>query len=69
MFFCPQEKRLCSEAKLVPPVYLHMQQVMSHEIFKGNVTKKSDAYSLFKIDPTKVDRVYDMLVKKGIAQL
>ncbi|CAN7118654.1 unnamed protein product [Brassica rapa subsp. narinosa] len=63
------EKRLCSEVKLVPPVYLQMQQVMSHEIFKGNVTKKSDAYSLFKIDPTKVDRVYDMLVKKGIAQL
>ncbi|KFK26542.1 hypothetical protein AALP_AA8G262500 [Arabis alpina] len=63
------EKRLCSEAKLVPPVYLQMQQVMSHEIFKGNVTKKSDAYSLFKIDPIKVDRVYDMLVKKGIAQL
>ncbi|ESQ55805.1 hypothetical protein EUTSA_v10025039mg [Eutrema salsugineum] len=63
------EKRLCSEAKLVPPIYLQMQQVMSHEIFKGNVTKKSDAYSLFKIDPTKVDRVYDMLVKKGIAQL
>ncbi|KAL0890239.1 hypothetical protein Bca101_014222 [Brassica carinata] len=63
------EKRLCSEAKLVPPVYLQMQQVMSHEIFKGNVTKKSDAYSLFEIDPTKVDRVYDMLVKKGIAQL
>ncbi|XP_023635197.1 transcriptional adapter ADA2b isoform X2 [Capsella rubella] len=63
------EKRLCSEVKLVPPVYLQMQQVMSHEIFKGNVTKKSDAYSLFKIEPTKVDRVYDMLVKKGIAQL
>ncbi|KAL1194685.1 Transcriptional adapter ADA2b [Cardamine amara subsp. amara] len=63
------EKRLCIEAKLVPPVYLQMQQVMSHEIFKGNVTKKSDAYSLFRIDPTKVDRVYDMLVKKGIAQL
>ncbi|CAN8324768.1 unnamed protein product [Cochlearia groenlandica] len=63
------EKRLCMETKLVPPVYLQMQQVMSHEIFKGNVTKKSDAYNLFKIDPTKVDRVYDMLVKKGIAQL
>ncbi|KAJ0233013.1 Transcriptional adapter ADA2b [Hirschfeldia incana] len=63
------EKRLCSEVKLVPPVYLQMQQVMSHEIFKGNVTKKSDAYSLFEIDPIKVDRVYDMLVKKGIAQL
>ncbi|KAF8082606.1 hypothetical protein N665_0818s0022 [Sinapis alba] len=63
------EKRLCREAKLVPPVYLQMQQVMSHEIFKGNVTKKSDAYSLFEIDPIKVDRVYDMLVKKGISQL
>ncbi|XP_010540843.1 PREDICTED: transcriptional adapter ADA2b isoform X2 [Tarenaya hassleriana] len=62
------EKRLCCETKLVPPVYLHMLQIMSQEIFKGNVTKKSDAYSLFKIDSSKVDRVYDMLVKKGIAQ-
>ncbi|KAJ8770441.1 hypothetical protein K2173_017932 [Erythroxylum novogranatense] len=61
------EKRLCSEIKLSPPLYLKMQEVMTKEIFSGNVAKKSDAYPLFKIEPIKVDRVYDMLVKKGIA--
>ena len=44
-----------------------MVEVMTTQIFSGNITKKSDAYSLFQIEPTKVDRVYDMLVKKGIA--
>ncbi|KAL6207244.1 hypothetical protein ACLB2K_024488 [Fragaria x ananassa] len=62
------EKRLCSEMGLPPPVYLKMEEVMSIEIFSGNVTKRSDAHHLFKIEPSKIDRVYDMLVKKGIAQ-
>ncbi|PON90270.1 Transcriptional adaptor [Trema orientale] len=62
------EKRLCSETKLPPPVYLKMQEVMSVQIFSGNITKKSDAHHLFKIEPSRIDRVYDMLVKKGIAQ-
>lgn len=41
---------------------------MSIEIINGNLTKKSDAHHLFHLDPSKIDRVYDMLVKKGIAQ-
>jgi transcriptional adapter 2-alpha len=65
---CPQEKRLCCEIHLPPPVYLKMQEVMTKEIFSGNITKKSDAHPLFKIEASKVDGVYDMLVKKGIAQ-
>ncbi|KAL0657504.1 hypothetical protein Bca4012_078089 [Brassica carinata] len=31
-----------------------MLQVIYNEIFKGNMTKKLDAYNLLKIDPTKV---------------
>lgn len=62
------EKRLCVEIKILPPHYLNMLQIMSMEVMKGNVSKKSDAHSLFKVDPIKVDRVYDMLVKKGIVQ-
>lgn len=62
------EKRLCGEMKLPPPIYLKMIEIMSIQIFSGNMTKKSDAHNLFKIEPSKVDRVYDMLVKKGIAQ-
>ncbi|PPR99916.1 hypothetical protein GOBAR_AA20747 [Gossypium barbadense] len=61
------EKRLCSEIRLPTPLYLMMLQIISEEIFNGNVSKKADAHRLFKIEPSKIDRVYDMLVKKGIA--
>lgn len=62
------EKRLCCEIRLLPAHYLNMLQTMSVGVLNGKVTKKSDAYKLFKVDPNKVDRVYDMLVKKGIAE-
>ncbi|KAK7304854.1 hypothetical protein VNO77_42745 [Canavalia gladiata] len=62
------EKNLCKEIRMLPSHYLNMLQTMSLEISKGNVKKKSDAHTLFKVDPNKVDRVYDMLVKKGVVQ-
>ncbi|KAK7840234.1 transcriptional adapter ada2b [Quercus suber] len=62
------EKRLCSEIRLPPALYLSMQEIMSIEIINGNVSKKADAHRLFKLETSKIDRVYDMLVKKGIAQ-
>ncbi|ONI18135.1 hypothetical protein PRUPE_3G198800 [Prunus persica] len=62
------EQRLCSEMRILPSHYLNMLQIISTEIENGNVKKKSDAHSLFKVEPSKVDRVYDMLVKKGMAR-
>ncbi|KAK7245974.1 hypothetical protein RIF29_40830 [Crotalaria pallida] len=60
------EKRLCCELRLPPAIYLKMQERLSLEILSGNVSSKSDAHQLFKMDSIKVDRVYDMLIKKGI---
>lgn len=34
------------------------------EIFKGTVMKKCDAHGLFKVDPIKVDCIYEMVTKK-----
>ncbi|PSS06458.1 Transcriptional adapter like [Actinidia chinensis var. chinensis] len=63
------EKQLCREIKILPSHYLSMSQTMSVAMLNGNITQKSDAHGLFKVvDPSKVDRVYDMLVKKGIGQ-
>lgn len=62
------EKKLCGEIRILPSHYLNMLQTLSMEVMKGNISKKSEAHGLFKVDPSKVDRVYDMLVKKGIAQ-
>lgn len=63
-----QERRLCSEIRILPSHYLNMLQTISIEIVNGNVKKQADARSLFKVEPSKVDRVYDMLVQKGMAQ-
>ncbi|XP_050381355.1 transcriptional adapter ADA2-like isoform X2 [Argentina anserina] len=60
------EKRLCCELRILPSHYLRMLQTISTEILSGNVKKKSDAHSLFKVDPNKVDRVYDMVIRKGL---
>ncbi|KAL5729714.1 Transcriptional adapter ada2 [Ranunculus cassubicifolius] len=61
------EQRLCSETKMLPSLYLKIQEVISIKIFQGDVTKKSEAHPFFKVDPAKVDKVYDMLVTKGVA--
>ncbi|KAF5201996.1 Transcriptional adapter [Thalictrum thalictroides] len=61
------EKRLCNETKMLPSRYLKLQEVISVEIFKGKITKKSDAHHFVSDDPNIVDRVYEMLVRKGIA--
>lgn len=58
------EKLLCCQNRLLPSHYLKMQEVLMQEIFKGSVLKKEDAHVLFKVDPTKVDTVYDMVTKK-----
>ncbi|MBA0566764.1 hypothetical protein Golob_011550 [Gossypium lobatum] len=63
------EKQLCSEIRILPSHYLSMLQTLSMEIMKGNISKKSDAHNLFKVEPSKVDKVYDMLVKKGIVRV
>lgn len=63
-----QEKQLCGEIRILPTHYLNMLQTMSMGILSGNLTKKTDAHGLFNVDPGKVDKVYEMLIKKGIAQ-
>ncbi|CAI9286655.1 unnamed protein product [Lactuca saligna] len=62
------EKRLCTEIRVLPVHYLSMLEKLSIEILNGHISQKSDAHRLFNVDPTKVDRVYDMLLKKGIGQ-
>ncbi|XP_019054856.1 PREDICTED: transcriptional adapter ADA2-like isoform X2 [Nelumbo nucifera] len=62
------DQRLCCELQLFPSHYLKIQEIMSVEIFSGNITKKSDAYRFFKVEPSKLDRIYDVLAKKLIAQ-
>ncbi|KAK6932847.1 SANT/Myb domain [Dillenia turbinata] len=62
------EKRLCTEIKLAPQYYLKMQEILLIEIFKGSLTSRSDAHHLFKkVEPSKVDKVLDMLGRKGIS--
>lgn len=62
------EIKLCNEIRMLPPHYLNITRIMQLEISEGRVTNKSDAYPLFKFSPSKIDRIYDMLVEKGVVQ-
>ncbi|KAK7245973.1 hypothetical protein RIF29_40829 [Crotalaria pallida] len=61
------EKRLCSEQRLTPAVYLNMQGLLAQHILDGRVSTKVEAHGLFNMDTIKIDKVYDMLIRKGIA--
>lgn len=61
-----QEKLMCNETRLLPAHYLKMLETLTSEIKKGQIKKKSDAYSFFKVEPSKVDKVYDLLIQKGM---
>jgi len=44
-----------------------MQEDLSVQMIAGSVSSKSGARHMFKnMDHMKIDRVYDMLIKKGI---
>ncbi|EOA30269.1 hypothetical protein CARUB_v10013390mg [Capsella rubella] len=62
------EIKMCNETRILPVHYLKMLEILTSEIKKGHINKKSDAYSFFKVEPSKVDRVYDMLIQKGIGE-
>lgn len=46
-----------------------MLEVLSVQAMAGSITKRSDAYRLFKVDTQKIDRIYDMAMKKGLVKL
>lgn len=59
---------MCNETRILPVHYLKMLEILTSEIKKGQIKKKSDAYSFFNVEQSKVDRVYDMLIQKGIGE-
>lgn len=63
-----QEKEMCNEMRILPAHYFKMLETLASEIKKGTVKKKSDAYSFFRVEQSKVDRVYDLLIQKGIGE-
>ncbi|XP_011625124.1 transcriptional adapter ADA2 isoform X1 [Amborella trichopoda] len=57
------EQQLCCQNRLLPAHYLKMKEVLTLEALKGTTVEKSDAYRFFKVDPSKVDKVYDLVTK------
>jgi transcriptional adapter 2-alpha len=48
-------------------MYLKMQEDLSVQMIAGSVSSKTGAHQMFKnMDTMKIDRVFDMLIKKGI---
>ncbi|PKA58661.1 Transcriptional adapter ADA2 [Apostasia shenzhenica] len=63
-FLSESEYQLCCDNRLLPNHFLKMQEALVQQILKGAVTKKDDAHHLFKVDPNKIDKVYEIVRKK-----
>lgn len=62
------EQELCAQYRLLPAHYLKMKEHLMLESMKAGQVRRSDAYQMFKVDPTKTDRVYELLLSKGWIQ-
>jgi transcriptional adapter 2-alpha len=68
LFACFQEQDLCSQFRLLPAHYLKMKETLMLESMKRGQVSRQDAYHMFKVDPIKTDRVYELLVAMGWIQ-
>eukprot|EP00252_Welwitschia_mirabilis_P026515 TRINITY_DN8728_c0_g1_i1.p1 TRINITY_DN8728_c0_g1~~TRINITY_DN8728_c0_g1_i1.p1 ORF type:complete len:589 (-),score=136.18 TRINITY_DN8728_c0_g1_i1:409-2175(-) len=62
------EHDLCVQNRLHPALYLKMKEELMLGFLKGCPMKKTDAYDRFKINPNKVDKVYDFLRTRELIQ-
>ncbi|GLJ49285.1 hypothetical protein SUGI_1041620 [Cryptomeria japonica] len=61
------EQQLCSQNRLFPEHYRRIKNILVLKSTGGPV-KRADAYRFFKIDSSKVDKVYDFLSRMGWIQ-
>jgi len=60
------ERDLCSEARVLPEVFLDIRTVLVEECQKSNGLRLADARPLVKIDVNKTRKLYDFLLKKEL---
>ena len=60
------ERDLCSEARVLPEVFLDIQKILIDECKKSNGLRLADARPLVKIDVNKTRKLYDYLLKKEL---
>lgn len=60
------ERDLCSEARVLPQVFLDIKRILTEECEKSNGLRLADARPLVKIDVNKTRKLYDYLLKKEL---
>ncbi|CAM6103370.1 unnamed protein product [Calypogeia fissa] len=62
------EQELCQQCRLLPSHYLKMKEVLMFESMRKGQVRRSDAYGMFRVDPIKTDKVYELLMKMEFIQ-
>ena len=60
------ERDLCSEARVLPEVFLEIKKILVEECEKSSGLRLADARPLVKIDVNKTRKLYDYLLKKEL---
>ncbi|KAG2435158.1 hypothetical protein HXX76_007242 [Chlamydomonas incerta] len=60
-----RERELCAAARLLPCHYLALKDMMLRDAEKNGAISRTEARSLFRLDPARSLRIYDLLVAAG----
>ncbi|XP_044736157.1 transcriptional adapter 2-alpha [Chrysoperla carnea] len=60
------EKKLCSQVRIVPESYLELKRILIAECEKLNGLRLQDARKAIRIDVNKTRKLYDFLIEQGL---
>ncbi|KAK9807904.1 hypothetical protein WJX72_012486 [[Myrmecia] bisecta] len=60
-----KERELCASTRLLPPQYLLYKSILLRENERRGFLPRAEARSLFRLEPLRALRVYDLLVQHG----
>ena len=60
-----REKELCVNNRLLPVHYLAIKEALMRASANGQVLKRSEVRHMFKVEPIKAVRVFELLLQNG----
>ena len=60
-----REQELCTNCRLLPVHYLSIKEALMRASAEGELLKRADVRHMFKIEPVKAIRIYELLLSNG----
>ena len=60
-----REREVCTNCRLLPVHYLSIKEALMRASAEGETLKRADVRHMFRVEPVKAIRVYELLLQNG----